>query len=896
MILELYNVDARKVPPHTPKQLQRLSDTLVFSEDAWIDKVVLHVEQRINQRRPVLLICEYISIAVELKQYVVGRIPSIRAILYTRDDTEEVFAPSEPLGARDIVFATNLGGRGADFLVTQEALSNGGLHVILTYLPINSRVEEQAFGRTARNGQPGSCEMIMYHLLPGMGMHHALDSDSMMHLFLEELIKARDASVLKHIESVKADLSKDAKRNELFQSFASLHARFHNKLKQEGDVYSQVRLQYARLDLEDSWKLIYDDTDVNRAAQRFDQLCTMWHAWIEDVHAPIPLQSPISWTKMANALAEQEDYQQQALEAYQHANDLDNGILAASHLNRVAAVIRSDSASRPNVLAGLHEAMSRFDQLVEAFVSAHAYATVLSMANSSESTGLQKSLQMRIAAFSSLLDASGKAEHDINHYSSWIVHFAPFDLGENPISTRIAKELKAAGYVGNIVVSDASFWARFGAFFVIGLGILEVIVAVLIPNPMLSSILVQHGVDDLFYGVKHGLAGTFDIEEFFTDKIVRVGLSAIKSALASTMPGVKSLQEATRDTLSQRLWDTGRQVGVQTARHLQDAGVHLALQQKPVAEALANVTANTLAKEEAHIRANLTGRIAGATCNSAICNDCDFEQMLMFVAHAATLTMNYKNFQLLRQIFAEAHKLRLRDRILHAMLTEFGYYRSWKTALLNLHNLHKAVAIHLEVNSSAALLVNHTVEAIRVVVCHDDAVRSYLTALSFEAATNLRVHLTPKDIIHLARFDLIEFRIQFNMRVGHSPLPLIPGVNYEAIYNLCYALLQKHVAAKDAFTQQWADLLINHINSTLKSATVRGASAILHTLVDVSVASVRRAILSEKGGHDGGTPPPGSHRIQWDPNVRRWRDMKTGRFSKPPINRSLETSSNKTEL
>ena len=62
----------------------------------------------------------------------------------------------------DIVVATNVAGRGTDFKLSDLLLKNGGLHVILSYVPDNERVELQAFGRSGRKGQPGSGNIIVY--------------------------------------------------------------------------------------------------------------------------------------------------------------------------------------------------------------------------------------------------------------------------------------------------------------------------------------------------------------------------------------------------------------------------------------------------------------------------------------------------------------------------------------------------------------------------------------------------------------------------------------------------------------------------------------------------------------------------------------------------------------
>ncbi len=60
----------------------------------------------------------------------------------------------------EIIISTNLAGRGTDIDASALQLY-GGMHVIVTFESMNQRVKDQAFGRTARQGERGTGQVIL---------------------------------------------------------------------------------------------------------------------------------------------------------------------------------------------------------------------------------------------------------------------------------------------------------------------------------------------------------------------------------------------------------------------------------------------------------------------------------------------------------------------------------------------------------------------------------------------------------------------------------------------------------------------------------------------------------------------------------------------------------------
>jgi len=71
----------------------------------------------------------------------------------------EIIKSSGSVGA--VTVATNMAGRGTDFLLEDSVRDAGGLHVILTEIHESARIDWQLIGRGARQGMPGSYRMFV---------------------------------------------------------------------------------------------------------------------------------------------------------------------------------------------------------------------------------------------------------------------------------------------------------------------------------------------------------------------------------------------------------------------------------------------------------------------------------------------------------------------------------------------------------------------------------------------------------------------------------------------------------------------------------------------------------------------------------------------------------------
>jgi preprotein translocase subunit SecA len=162
LLNEVYNVSCAFIPTFKEKIFHRETDIITLNDIEHLASLQEAIQEQSNKARAVLVICQTIKFAQALEASL-NENPDLQGKIssYCTADVGEEAIFERAIGSGEIIIATNLAGRGTDIKTTAEVETAGGLHVILTFLPQNLRVEEQAFGRTSRQGNNGSAHMVI---------------------------------------------------------------------------------------------------------------------------------------------------------------------------------------------------------------------------------------------------------------------------------------------------------------------------------------------------------------------------------------------------------------------------------------------------------------------------------------------------------------------------------------------------------------------------------------------------------------------------------------------------------------------------------------------------------------------------------------------------------------
>ncbi|CAK57063.1 unnamed protein product (macronuclear) [Paramecium tetraurelia] len=229
LLAKSYTLDFVFMPPFKKRLLKIQPGIATLSKDEWYQEIQKSVQQQLNSGRAVLIINQTIQdvqkIDVYLKKY------KIQSITYT-DDQQEL---KKVIGPKSVIIATNLAGRGTDLTTNEELEKNGGLHVIMSFLPRNIRIQLQGFGRTARQGKLGTAELIVSfpeNLFVGgltqlKTIQDALDYYSTSQKkqsknYLEVLTFFRDLSEQYYSNEIELEMKKLLNEDKCFKKFCQL--------------------------------------------------------------------------------------------------------------------------------------------------------------------------------------------------------------------------------------------------------------------------------------------------------------------------------------------------------------------------------------------------------------------------------------------------------------------------------------------------------------------------------------------------------------------------------------------------------------------------------------------------------------------------------------------------
>lgn len=164
---EMYGMIVKRVEPNTPPKRTALPMAVYYDTQSKLTAVADEIKAAHEKEQPVLVGTDSIAQSERLSEMLRER-GLENFVLNAKNDEAE----AEVIGAAGkpgrITISTNMAGRGVDIKLggadeseREKALEAGGLYVIGTFLAESGRMNEQLFGRAARQGDPGQSRLFV---------------------------------------------------------------------------------------------------------------------------------------------------------------------------------------------------------------------------------------------------------------------------------------------------------------------------------------------------------------------------------------------------------------------------------------------------------------------------------------------------------------------------------------------------------------------------------------------------------------------------------------------------------------------------------------------------------------------------------------------------------------
>ena len=248
----IYEINLYKIPPNKTSLLEDFGSMVCIDENDYKNKILENIKSILSKKRSVLLICKSIAKGKEFYEILKEEYKENVLKYFTEDDKETI---ENVLDEEKIIVATNLAGRGTDIKISDKLEKNGGLHVLVTFLPLNQRIEEQNYGRAGRKGQRGSHYLIMLY----KNEYGHLKNEE---LRIENIKKIRDKLEFDSINSlIENEMKIILKKEELFNDFCKY---LKNDCKNCNN--------YVKSSIEEKWGILLKDKKIENIEKNYMEL------------------------------------------------------------------------------------------------------------------------------------------------------------------------------------------------------------------------------------------------------------------------------------------------------------------------------------------------------------------------------------------------------------------------------------------------------------------------------------------------------------------------------------------------------------------------------------------------------------------------------------------------
>ncbi|MFO7900669.1 MAG: prepilin peptidase [Planctomycetota bacterium] len=157
---QIYHLPVTVIPTNEPCIREVLPDRVYATESAKWKAIVAEIERIHAKGRPILVGTRSVR-ASERLSGLLADAGLEHAVLNAVRHAEEAQIVAGAGQRGRITVATNMAGRGTDIRLGRGVVGLGGLHVLATERHAAGRIDRQLFGRSARQGDPGSAQAIV---------------------------------------------------------------------------------------------------------------------------------------------------------------------------------------------------------------------------------------------------------------------------------------------------------------------------------------------------------------------------------------------------------------------------------------------------------------------------------------------------------------------------------------------------------------------------------------------------------------------------------------------------------------------------------------------------------------------------------------------------------------